>query len=532
MQETAARRRRADPPHETPTFDYAPFLVAVFALTKLQFDAMDASLKWTVGLKNCANKYLTAEDFQNKVTSNGTTLRKKQIWVVESIDPIARTVSLKNCHGRYLTSDKDGKLDTSGEEVGGDQTFFFKVQDDGRIAILNVAHNRYVGGMGDSLTGYDQTVGEANLYVVQLAIHPQLNLRNVNRDRYCHLVDEQEVRCDEEIAWGYDAMFILEFHGSKYAIRTANNKYLSRTGDLLDTVTKDALFTLVLYGLQVAFLDDEGKYLTAVGASATVMSRRSIIGKDELFELSDSQSQFSMIAPNAKFLSIREGIEVRATQGSLQDTEIFQLEAVDRTDMSGNVKWAIKTIKGKYWGVSGNTIKADKPDSCNPASHFEIEWEHHPLVAIKAHNGKYISVKPQSSGQMTVNAAEACESTKFYFELTNRPYLVLRGEHGFVGIKGKTGLLQCNRSEYDVAKVTPSDKGAVFQGSNGKFWKVESDGTITITGAVPADFFIELRAHSRMCIVGPNGQYIKAAQNGDFTITGGTTVTKDTLWEY
>ena len=484
------------------------------------------TLKWSFGLLNSANKYLTAEQFQDKVTCNGTTLKKKQIWIREDVG--GENFALKGYKGKYLTSDKDGKVDCSGEDVGPDQTFVAETQEDGKVAIRSATHGRYIGGSGDNMTGFDQSISPTNLFTIHLAIHPQVNIRNVNRKTYIHYNEtSDELCCSEEIPWGYDPVIILEFHEGKYALRAANTKYLSRTGQLLDDITKDALFTLVFKGSQVAFRDTNGKFLTAVGASATVQSRKSNIGKDELFELMDSRPQVQLTASNGKLLSIREGIEVRAKQTEATDKEIFQMEPASLTDMSGNVQWSFRSCNNKLWRA-GATISSEAPDSSTDDTKFTIEWMG-PMVAIKASNGKYLSVKP--NGQMAITSAEVNDNCKFVFEFINRPILVLRGEFGFVGVKGSSGTLDCNRSFYDVFGVSGSAGTYNIQGANKKFFKIESDNTLSINGDAPTDFFFELRANSRMIIVAPNGKFLKGQQNGSFSATGDS-IASNTLWEY
>ena len=47
-----------------------------------------------------------------------------------------------------------------------------------------------------------------------------------------------------------------------------------------------------------------------------------------------------------------------------------------------------------------------------------------------------------------------------------------------------------------------------------------------------AEFFIELRAHTHMCIQAPNGEYIKGIHSGEMVANGGSSVSTATLWEY
>lgn len=487
---------------------------------------IDQSLKWTFGLLNSAGKYLTAETFQHKVTANGNTMKKKQIWTLVRQ---GEKVALKSHLGRYLSIDKDGNVSAAAEEIGPDQTLMLETEADGKVAIKS-SHNRYLGGSGDNMSGFDKSCGPTNQFTIHLAMHPQINLYNVNRRTFCHLVDT-EIRCNEDIPWGFDALIILEFHDGKYALRAANGKYLYRTGELKDKLSEDALYTIVFRDAQVAFRDCKGKYLTAVGAVAQVQSRKDTIGKDELFVLMDSHPQVSLTASNGKLVSIRDGVEVRANQAqdNSSDTEIFQMEAVDREDKSGNCKWVIRGNKKKYWSVSPG-IKADR-DTLETASQFEIEWQG-PMIALKStENGKYISVK--SNGKMSVEASELTDDCKFVFDFINRPLLVLRGEYGFVGVKGSSGILECNRSQYDVFYVTCTNGSFQIQGANGKYMGIDGDGdgNVNISSATPTDFYFELKAHTHMLIRTADGKLLKGVQNGGFTATG-STIGRDTLWEY
>jgi len=489
--------------------------------------AVTDTLNWTFGLLAANKKYLTAETFQNKVVCSAPTMKKKQIWTMVKISDAV--ISLRSSNGKYLTSNKDGKVDCSGEEIGDDQKFTFETQQDGKVAIKSVTHSRYIGGTGDNMTGFDQTVSDTNLFTIHLAMHPQVNIKNVNRKTYMHLNEEtQELCCTEQIPWGYDATIILEFHEGKYALRAANTQYLAFTGKLEESIDDDCLFQIVFKGTQVSFRDKTGKYLTAVGASAAVKSRKSTISKDELFELMDSRPQVQLKADNDKYLSIREGIEVRAKQSEVTDKEIFQMEPVSLTDFSGNVKWRFRSCTNKLLR-NGATLTADSDDPNDEATHFTIDWLG-AKIAIKANNGKYVAIKP--NGQTAANSDTVEEKCKYVFEFINRPILVIRGEYGFVGVKGGSGTLECNRSQYDVFGVVGEAGVYSIRGANGKYFKIEADQTISINGDEKTEFFFELRALSRMVIISKaNGKYLHGQQNGMFSSSGDKVEAK-TLWEY
>ena len=488
---------------------------------------MSTELQWTAGFINASHRYLTAESFQFKVNANAQSLRKKQIWILEKIDDDEQ-IALKSAVGRYLGCDRDGKVSGDSEEIGPDNKFVLLSHEDGRVAIKNTTHGRYLGGSGDNLVCSDKDI---SYWTLQLAMSPQINLRSVNRKTYAHLSDDgKEVRVNEAIAWGYDASINLEFYDGKYAIRAANAMYVNFRGRLEDTVTKGSLFTLVFRGTRIAFRDCNGTYLTAVGAHATMMSRKDTISKDELFTLEDTNPQVTLIAYNRKYVSVRMGKEeVRANQAEISDDEIFQLEAVDRSDMTGNTKWVIRSKSGKYW-KSSDTLLNSSVDGKEAECQFTIEWMG-PMVCLKSSNGKYLVVK--SNGQLGATSAEVADNCKFVVELVNHPIITLRGEHGFVGVKGSaSAVLECNRSQYDIFRMAGNAGTYTFKGANGKYWEADKD-SFAVKGDTPTEFFVEIRAHTRMCIISTqNGQYIKGQQNGAFSASGGNTVGPSTLWEY
>lgn len=140
----------------------------------------------------------------------------------------------------------------------------------------------------------------------------QVNLRSVGRKRFAHLSENlDEIHVDANIPWGEDTLFTLEFRldeSGKYALHTCNNKYLSREGKLVDTCTKDCLFTAEYHSGQLALRDRSGAYLSPIGSKAVLKTRSQTVTKDELFSLEDSLPQASFVAAlNSKYVSVKQG---------------------------------------------------------------------------------------------------------------------------------------------------------------------------------------------------------------------------------
>ena len=108
---------------------------------------------------------------------------------------------------------------------------------------------------------------------VNLAARPQVNLRSIGRRRFAHLSDAgDEIHVDANIPWGETTLFTLEFREDSrhYAIHTANNRYLSRDGRLLDACNATCLFSLEYHSGALALRDTQGLYLAPLGSKVSI----------------------------------------------------------------------------------------------------------------------------------------------------------------------------------------------------------------------------------------------------------------------
>jgi fascin 1/2 len=486
------------------------------------------ALPWALGFRNAAGMYLTVESFGDAMNFNGKSMKKKQIFQLEQDEGAGEKVYIKTPHGRYLTAKDDGTWAANGEDKGPNELFTIEAQADGRWA-LKSAHGYYCGGAGEKFDAFTKVIQDDRLFVVNLAMHPQICMWNVNRKTFLHL-EKDTINCDEEIPWGADATITLHFFQSgKYGLRACNGKFLCANGSLTDDETEpSAQFTLKFFGGQVAFVSSTGKLLTCIGGNGQAKATKpEPPTKDELFVMEDSHPQIKMTSHKTKRVSIRQGIEVSANQDTTEDTECFQIE------IDGNGLWNFRSNNNKFWYVKDDgAIMADGATKTTPESKFQIEWVKNSL-AIKASNGKYVSTI--RTGQLYAKDSSITPEGTFVYELINRPLLVLRGHYGFINNTSKTQQLMCSSASPRVYKMEVI-KGECIISDDSGYWTVADDGSsVSVTGAAPQKFYLEFVSLSKFAIkyfnAAGDGFYLKSNQNGALTADG-TSINDMTVFEY
>lgn len=480
-----------------------------------------SQLEWNFGFRNhTTSKFLTQETFGFVLNCNGTSLKKKQTFTLVSSNG---SIHIRTHLNKYMYGDKDGKVKGDADAPSKDTQWTIEPQADGTWA-LKSAFGFYFHGSGESLTAFVKDLPADGRWVAVLAMHPQINLYNVMRKRYVHFA-EGELRCDEDIPWGEDSLLTLVFFEEhpegRYGLVAANGQYLTAAGGLVSKPTADCEFLLGFHDDQISFCDANRQYLSCVGAKGTLKVNKKAITKDELFVIQDSEPQFTILSNfKNKQVSVRSNVEVKADQTTVEDTERFQLE------ISADGKGHIRTNKLFYWTVGSDGVISLSSDKRTNDTSFTVVYEG-PVTKFLGPNGKFVTVRP--NGALVAAGERGDESAAFTFTLINRPQIVLRGQFGFVGIKGASGRIECNKATGVLFKLR-EEKGAYTFESAGKAWTVDQDGVAS--SASGAKFFLEFTERSKIMIKhADSGKYLQGEQNGGFKAVG-SSATIDTLWEF
>ena len=258
----------------------------------------------------------------------------------------------------------------------------------------------------------------------------------------------------------------------------------------------------------MTFLHVSG-YLQCTGADGLAKVLKTTRSKDTYFKIQDSEPQFTIRNIKKQMqVSARNGDEVKADQKptDIQDTERFQFEVTD-----GLVH--IMSQKLKYWAPRDDSSIAVETDKQSANTAFVIDYSAGNTIKIIHHaTGKHVFAKP--NGAMFASGDGSEDSSDFELTIINRPSLILRGQFGFLGLKGASGRVECNRSQPEVFKVEAKNGEYYLSNSDGKYWTVDEDGVAAVSSA-PVAFFFEFVQRSKALIKHKeSGRYLEGEQNG------------------
>ena len=488
-------------------------------------------------LKATSGKYLTAETFQAKISATSTTMKKKTIFFLEADGPEG-TVNLKTATGMYLRVDGDGKVHGNGEKGNEENNLIIEAQEDGRWLIKSAKYGWYMGGSGETLTAFTTEATADRFWSVELAMHPQITLKNVKRTRYVHLTGDT-LTSDADLPWGAEAQVKIINNDGLVKIQANNGAYLEDSGRMTDDASSPSTdFILDFQGDVVAFKSKKsGKYLSCLGATGLLKATKPSITKDELFLLEDSWPQVTLKACKSdKYLSIKQGVEVSACADEVTQKEVFQIEPQD------DGTWVFKTIADKFLGIKDGGLNCD----CGQASvngsgmgdgkgstlgitravpgddnKFQVDFQPDNKVSLTASNGK--TLKQKMNKYIGANGDNGSEDdTQFVMEIINRPVIALRGSFGFIG-KLESGILNCNRSTAEYFAMQATGQGYELEG-----WTAADNAVNVASGG--ESYSVELLKESKLAIK-YDGKYLEGFQNGEVKFSA-SSIGVNSRWEY
>ncbi|XP_069792361.1 fascin-like [Narcine bancroftii] len=478
------------------------------------------------GLINSAQKYLTAEVFNYKVNATGSSLKSNQIWTIEFIREDSTMVHIKSSFNRYIAADKDGNITCDQEVPTSNCVFLMMLHPDGRVSFQSEPSKRYLGGNQDNIICFAQAISESEKWMPHLFIHPSVNLFNPSSDNYLRLNETTgQVCCDKCLPWGSDCVMTLYFDmkEKKYGIRTKNGNFITFNGKTEPEISQRTLYHLQIKNGMICLKDMNGKFLSV--KYCTVKAIKTLNpSADELFMIYPSPGHFHIMSlANKKYMSCNAGPDVCSDVDVAKDTETFQI-------MEHPTKMKVCFIhNSSYYLAVGAKGFIEICTELEFNCWFQIVYSG-VKAALKTSDGRYVTVN--NSGQLLVGSNSIGKQEEFIFKLANRSQLILKCDFGFIGILPGKHILVCNRPIYETSKITLTD-GGYYQFklvSLDKYWEVDEEGLISVTGEAPVNFIIELNSSDQIILKGPNGKYIVAKSDGSFKAVGEDASSATSFW--
>uniref|UniRef100_A0A671F455 Fascin actin-bundling protein 1 n=1 Tax=Rhinolophus ferrumequinum TaxID=59479 RepID=A0A671F455_RHIFE len=323
---------------------------------------------------------------------------------------------------------------------------------------------------------------------------------------------------------GKDELFALEQSCAQVVLQAANERNVSTRQGMDLSANQDEETDQETFQLEIdrdtkkcAFRTHTGKYWTLT-ATGGVQSTASTKNASCYFDIEWRDRRITLRASNGKFVTAKKNGQLAAS-----------------VETAGSCPWA----PPKPWcpGESNHAMVTQQ-DRLRPS----LWWASPqmgppslpPVLACCASPG---SCSPTLwASQLTLMRLTAPplpgpgDTELFLMKLINRPIIVFRGEHGFIGCRKVTGTLDSNRSNYDVFQLEFNDGAYNIKDSTGKYWTVGSDSLVTSSSDTPVDFFFEFCDYNKVAIkVG--GRYLKGDHAGVLKACA-ETIDPATLWEY
>ncbi|XP_069485667.1 fascin-3 [Ambystoma mexicanum] len=481
-----------------------------------------------VGLINRTGNYLTVESYQNCVNTLGVELGRKQVWELthRGNQGCAAVVALQSCHGDYLLVDNDGTVRCGYPSPCQQSLFLLNLHAFGDWILKSMCTEKYLESDGENVFCCSPNLTCDHRWMPHLAMHAHIALYNMTNNCYARvdptigkiLVDLPEPYLEE-------SGFLLRFCNGLYHLETSDHKFVSREDTLEETPSSLTAFTLHLKpGCVARFSDGKGCIFYPQGRQRLLCLGACPNNMEEWFLLKRLPAWVYLKACNRRFVSIVCGVEVGATTKCLTPQSVFLYEMDCETNsvrLSGINGCYLARRRSQSIMANGNS---EEEDSCF------IVWWHCGKICLRASNCAYLTVQPV--GLIVTCSTQPGPDEEFVLRLCNRAYLLLRSRYGYIGTSVCQGGLQCNQPDPLAIELTPCRQATYHFGvQGGRFWQIRPDGSVTIDGHCPQNFYIEIRGTNFLAVLAPNGYYLRGDQCGS-VVADCENIIRDCLWEF
>uniref|UniRef100_A0A4W3J1T6 Fascin-like domain-containing protein n=1 Tax=Callorhinchus milii TaxID=7868 RepID=A0A4W3J1T6_CALMI len=416
---------------------------------------------------------------------------------VKSTEGCQTLVELKGPHGLSLTTDDMGQV-KCGVTCSNANIFFLETQCNGTWVFRSLKFGTYLEMLENEVTCLMKTPTKCSMWTPHLAIHPHVVLYHLETKCYTRLLPAQHQLCtDSPLPHSNEFNFILHFEKGKYHLQTSDLRYLSLDDQLLSKRSKMTAFSLHLRpGNMVSFHAAHQRVLYPHGRTGILTVGSNPPDLFQYFALKKSKPWVSMKTASKNYLSVNYGEKVGWYFPFLESCSFSPPHIVSVLGLRGQ-----------------SAVLADGKD-VEGVTYFGMEWNQGKL-ALQAANGLYLQVRP--IGQVIASVEQ-----EFTVRLVNRPFLILRGRHGYIGSSYRSDKLK-------TSYVTLFSEGVTIP--NGKFWSMGENYNFYVSGENPLDFCVEIRGDNLLSVLAPNGNYLQSDQSGILSATD-STLSPDSLWEF
>ncbi|KAJ7329406.1 hypothetical protein JRQ81_015580 [Phrynocephalus forsythii] len=419
-----------------------------------------------IGLVNWTGGFLTAESYGDGVSVLGSSLGRKQIWALEvAAKEGKRTrVALVGHQGQRLQAEADGTVRCGWLPSDSRSHFLLEVHPSGAWTLQQPDSQKYVGSDGEDVFCVSWGLSSHHMWMPQLAVHAHVALFHPSSQLYARADPElNRVWVDTPVPCLEECGFVLRFRSGACHLETSGHKFVSRAERLARMPSAETAFQLTLRPGGLAFLADrEGRVLYPQGSRGLLCLGHQPQGNEEWFVVERCPLWVTLRTMRAKrYLSILRDSEVYAGSKKATPTSPFLLEFGPDAQMV-----QLKGIHHRYLAQQRPCQRVAANGSCEEAeSRFRIWW-HFGSVFLQAANGCYLGRLPV--GRVVARAMHPGPKEEFGVRLANRPFLVLRGQYGYVGSSAGQEVLQCNALEPDCVELLPCQPGVYhFQSKAG-----------------------------------------------------------------